>query len=204
MNNNISNNTNQRICNNQKDIVEKAKREVDKLPHERYVTTIAQFDLPQSTYQIMRNQPKTIVKMLKHNKICSELIEKNGGVVIKELGDAVLARFPSITTACVCAINIICNLKKFSENICTKVTITYGSIDEVTTRTEPDVYGRSVNLCNRMSRWAKNDTILIEKENLNELQRYLPQDPTVKISKPFQKNLKEFKRRNLCMISLTY
>jgi class 3 adenylate cyclase len=194
--------TDHRICKNQKEVVIQARKQATKLKHEKYVTTIAQFDLPKSTYQIIKNQPRAIKKMLKHNRICSDLIERNGGVVIKELGDAVLARFPSITNACTCAINVICNLKKFGNDICTKVTITYGSIMEVITRKEPDVYGRAVNLCNRMSRWAKNDTILLEKNNLKELERYMPKDNTVKISKPFERNLKEFKKMKLCKISL--
>jgi class 3 adenylate cyclase len=196
--------TNQCICKNQEDIVLKAKNKTTKLKHEKYVATVAQFDLPRSTYRMIKNQPKTITTMLKHNKICTDLIEGNGGMVIKELGDAVLATFPSMTTACICAINVICNLKRFGNGICTKVTVTYGSIDEVTTRKEPDVYGKSVNLCNRMARWAKDDTIIIEKNYLKELQRYLPKDPKVKISKPVQRNLKEFKRKSLCTISITY
>ncbi len=141
--------------------------------------------------------------MLTHNKICTNLIEKNGGRIIKELGDAVLSTFDSMTTACICAINVICNLKRYGGSISTKVTITYGSIHEVTTRKEPDVYGKSVNLCNRMSRWAEENTIVFEKKYRKELDRYLPKDPKVKISNSKQRNLKEFNKKGLCTISIT-
>ena len=190
------------ICENQKEIIEQAKIKVKKLKHEHYIATVAQFDLPRSTCKMIKRQNPTINTMLKHNQICTDIIEKNGGRVIKELGDAVLATFPSMTEACICSINVICNLKRFGNGLSTKVTITYGSIDEVITRTEPDVYGQSVNLCNRMSKWAVENTVILEKDHLKELERYLPHDPKIKISKPKQRNLKEFNNKYLCTISL--
>ena len=192
----------QKICTYHKDIIVNAKKKVSKLKRESYVSTVVQFDLPQSTSQIIKNQQQTIEKMLKHNKICSELVEKNSGIVIKEIGDAVLAIFPSITAACICAINVICNLKKFNRNIKTKVTVAYGSIVEVTTRKEPDIYGKAVNLCNRMGRWAEENTILLESNNVKELKRYLPKDDTIHISEPFCKDLKEFEKQYLCRITV--
>ena len=190
------------ICNYYENVLLKAKRAALGFKHNRYVATVVQFDLPNSTQGIIRNQPRTIEKMLKHNKICSDLIERKGGVVIKEMGDAVLATFPSIASACICSILVICNLKKFGGGVRTKVTLTRGSVHSVTSRKEPDVYGVAVNLCNRMATLAKVDTILFEANHIKQVRHYLLKDPKIKIGKPFRANLKEFEEKSLCRISV--
>ena len=62
--------------------------------------TVAHFDLVNSTKQFVKNQNqrKGIVNMLKHNEICKQFINKSGGTVIKDIGDAVFASFTSPQT----------------------------------------------------------------------------------------------------------
>lgn len=195
---------NQTVRQNYRDIVSKAKNKVRKLKRQPYVSVVAQFDLPESTKRIILNQPKTITEMLIHNKICTDLIEKNGGRVIKELGDAILALFPSVPAACECGLKAIHNFKKYGGAICTKVTVTAGSLEEVSTRCEPDVYGAAVNLCNRMSRWASTDSVLIEETRFEEVRHWLPDDAKIKFGRPIKKDLKEFRKLKVRKITLDY
>ena len=49
--------------------------------------------------------------MLKHNEICKQFINKSGGKVIKDIGDAVFASFTSPQTVIQCANNVILSLQ---------------------------------------------------------------------------------------------
>ena len=70
--------------------------------------------------------------MLKHNEICKQFINKSGGKVIKDIGDAVFASFTSPQTVIQCANNVILSLqncKKIeNKDIRTKITISTGKM----------------------------------------------------------------------------
>lgn len=140
---------------------------------------------------MINNQKKTITQMLEHNQFCTHIITANEGKVIKELGDAVLAIFPSTATACKAGFDIIHNLRKCGKGICTKVVVTAGDIERIKTRCEPDIYGTPVNLCNRMSKYASADSVLIEESRLYEVQ-WLKGDPKINFCKPMDCDLREF------------
>lgn len=97
-------------CSNDYDCkkeIDKAKKFVEKLTrNDRDTYTIAHFDLRGSTKLMRNNAFEAITKMLLHNKICRNIIEKNKGKVIKELGDAVMVRFKTTGKACECSIKI--------------------------------------------------------------------------------------------------
>lgn len=140
--------------------------------------------------------------MLIHNKFCTDIIRENGGDAIKELGDAVLAIFPSIPTACKCGLRVIKNLQKNGKGICTKVTVTIGDIERITTRKEPDIYGIPVNLCNRMSKCVSSNSILIEEARVKEVKSWLSGDPKIIFCKPVEEKLDDFGKMKLRMIKL--
>ena len=140
--------------------------------------------------------------MLTHNKICNDIVEENGGQVIKEMGDAVLAVFSNFPSACECALNVIHNLRKYQKGIHTKVTITVGTVEEISTRLEPDIYGAAVNLCERMSKYADEDSILIEESRFEEVSHWLPKDKRIKICRPREEDLREFRTLSLRKITL--
>ena len=102
-----------------------------------------------------KDSDAAITRMLTHNKMCRNIVEKNKGLVIKELRDAILAIFKNPGLSCECAIKVIRNLKKHGNGICTKVTLGSGTIWKIKTTKEEDVYGVPMNLCTRMSTYAK-------------------------------------------------
>jgi hypothetical protein len=182
--------------------IKKCRSFIDNIKREPFLAVIAHFDLPCSTQKIIVNQRKTITEMLMHNKICSDLVVENGGQVIKEIGDAVLAIFSNFPSACECALNVIHNLRKHHRAIHTKVTITVGTVEEISTRTEPDIYGAAVNLCNRMSKYADEDSILIEESRFEEVCHWLPKDKRIRICRPTEEDLIEFRTLKLRKITL--
>lgn len=191
------------IIKNYSKNVNQAKQFAKSLPRIPLLTVIVQFDLPHSTDDMMENPKKTITRMLSHNKACTEIIEQEyDAQTIKEMGDAVLALFHSIPAACDCALNIIHNLQKYGKGICTKATVTAGTVEVITTRCEPDVYGLPVNLCNRMSKYAKDGSVLIEESRFSEVKYWLADDKKIKFGKPQKMKLLNFGFVKLREISL--
>ena len=158
--------------NCKKEVID-AKKFAKKVKRQKNIHTVAHFDLPKSTQKMIDNPHDTITEMITHNKICRNIIEKNNGKIIKELGDAVLATFKNSGIACECAIKVIRNLKNHGSGMQTKVTITTGTIETVTTDKKDDIYGIPVNLCNRMSKHAKVDSILIEDSRYRPIKDWL-------------------------------
>ena len=169
---------------NCKEEIDKAKKFVKKLTREdRNTYTIAHFDLKGSTKLMRADAYEAITKMLLHNKICRNIIQKNRGKVIKELGDAVMVRFKSTGKACECSIKIIRNLKKHEKKIKTKVTVSHGTLWNIKTAKEDDVYGEPVNRCTRMSKYAKENCVLIEEDAYEAVHLYLKDQKNIKFQK---------------------
>lgn len=173
--------------------VNKARKFIKRLSRTSGIYAVAHFDLTGSTKKIQKNQEKTITEMLMHNKICRNLIKENRGTVIKELGDAVLATYPNAPFACQSALNIIYNFQKYGDGIVTKVTITAGTLEKITTASEPDVYGVPVNLCNRMSKHTSANSIVIEEKRYEDIKSWLPKDERIKYCRPKKVKLDDFK-----------
>lgn len=179
-----------------------APKYVKNLKREKKIYAVAHFDLPQSTIQMRKNQPKAVTRMLIHNRICRGIIEENKGNVIKELGDAVLATFSNTPSACECALKVIHNFRKSNLGITTKVTITAGTIEKISTSKIPDVYGLPVNLCNRMAKSACPNSIIIEDSRYQEVKYGLPQDPKIRFGKPRNVKVDDFGNIKLREITL--
>lgn len=185
------------VNENCKKEVSNAKKFAKEVKRQKDIHTVAHFDLPQSTQQMIENPHTTITEMITHNKICRNIIEKNNGSVIKELGDAVMATFKNSGIACECAIKIIRNMKKYGNGMQTKVTITTGTIETVTTYQKADIYGIPVNLCNRMSKHAKVDSILIEESRYRPIKDWLQHLDDIRYCKSKDTKLVDF--GNVCL-----
>ncbi|PJC51303.1 MAG: hypothetical protein CO032_00155 [Nitrosopumilales archaeon CG_4_9_14_0_2_um_filter_34_16] len=173
-----------------KDEILKAKKFVKNLKNknkfskkQRDTFSVVHFDLRGST-KLMRKDPLvSITNMLLHNKMCRNIVEKNQGTVIKELGDAIIVVFKSTALACECAIKIIRNLKKHGGGIKTKVTIASGTLWTIKTTNEDDVYGIPVNMCTRMSTHAQENCIIFEENAYVSVQNWLLDDKKIKFKK---------------------
>ncbi len=169
-----------------------ARKFVKNLSRTSGIYAVAHFDLTGSTKKMIKNQENTITEMLTHNKICRNLIEKNGGIVIKELGDAILATYSNAPQACQCALNVIYNFQKYGKGIITKVTITAGTLEKIKTSKEFDIYGVPVNLCNRMSKYAFKNSIIIEEKRYDDIKSWLPRDERLVFRNPKIESLDDF------------
>ena len=182
--------------------INESRKYVKELKRSSGIYAIAHFDLIGSTKKMKKDQARTITEMLTHNKICRSLIKENNGIVIKELGDAVLVTFLNTPKACQCALNVIHNFKKYGKGILTKVTITAGTIEKIKTTNEPDVYGVPVNLCTRMSKYARKNSIIVENKRSEDIKSWLPRDKRIKFSPPENVEVNDFGDIEILKISL--
>ena len=114
--------------------------------------------------------------MLKHNEICKQFINKSGGKVIKDIGDAVFASFTSPQTVIQCANNVILSLqncKKIeNKDIRTKITVSSGKMKKVVQdNNDIDVLGEVISRCFKISssKVAAANTILIDQATYERL-----------------------------------
>lgn len=136
-----------------------------------------------STRKMMGRPYDTITDMLLHNRMCGNIIRRHGGIVVKELGDAVMAFFKTEGEACECAIRVIRNLKMHGRGIRTKVTVASGTVWKSNTHRGDDVYGLPVNICNRMSKHAKEDCVLMREISYVYVQNWLHRDKDIRFVK---------------------
>ena len=154
--------------------------------------SVVHFDLKGSTRQMRKNPTKTITHMLLHNKMCRNIVEKNGGITVKELGDAIMVSFKTPGNACECAIKVIRNLRRHGGGIHTKVTVGSGTMWKIRTANEDDIYGVPVNLCTRMSKYAKEDQILFEEKMYTQLHDWLVEEKKIKFGRAHSNKLRDF------------
>ncbi|UCD89611.1 MAG: adenylate/guanylate cyclase domain-containing protein, partial [Desulfobacterales bacterium] len=101
----------------------------------------------------------------KHNNIVMPAIERHEGVVIKTIGDAVMATFSSPLQAVKASVNIQKGLYEHnrkaedSDKICVKIGINTGEA----LMDEADVFGDAVNVAARIQSQAGKDQILISR-----------------------------------------
>lgn len=109
-------------------------------------------------------------KILKHNWIIKDIIKRNSGNIIKEMGDAVMGRFdhnPKQAVASAIAIQKRLNadnamIQIESEKIKTKIGIAYCDMDAFSPAGE-DLIGLPVDVAARLSTLAAAEQILITK-----------------------------------------
>lgn len=133
---------------------------------------IAFFDLVGSTSLKLKEGHEAGTRMMRfHNSICLSFVEELGGIVVKEVGDGILARFNDPIKACQAAINIrdAAKLKKCS----TKAALVLGIVEENQFQNNFDVLGAAVDLCSRIEKHAFPDQILIDGALYSAVKTYL-------------------------------
>jgi class 3 adenylate cyclase len=105
-----------------------------------------------------------------HFEIFFESIEKGGGKVIKTIGDAVMASFPSNEQAIIAAADAMNNFREYNKSrqeeecIKVKIGIHRGTALLVNLNNSLDYFGTTVNKAARIGNLAKNDEVAFSEE----------------------------------------
>jgi len=139
-------------------------------------------------------------KILKHNRIIKDSIKRNSGIIIKEMGDAVMGRFDNDSKKAVdSAIEIQerlnvenAKIQIESEKIKSKIGIAYCDMDAFSPDGE-DLIGLPVDVAARLSTLAKAEQILITKV-VSDLVENKYED-NIKFTGPQEREIKGIKEK---------
>lgn len=133
-------------------------------------------DLKKSTllYESIGDAP-AYSQVQKHFDYLTNIISKNNGSIVKTIGDAIMAVFPSKRDALKAGIEIQSNINEFNSinklepQIVIKLGIHSGPAIAVNANEVLDYFGRTINIASRIQKESEGGDIIISKEILNDL-----------------------------------
>ncbi|MCB1192017.1 MAG: hypothetical protein H7A23_22250 [Leptospiraceae bacterium] len=141
--------------------------------------------------RLMQNDEGQTLELLKeHNQLIFPIIEKNGGTIIKTIGDAILAVFDSCYSAMQSAISIQESLDEFAKTNPNTLRVRIGlHIGEVVYR-EGDVFGNGVNIAARLQPLSDPGGICISQAVYEQIKSYFG-NKLVRVGPVTLKNISE-------------
>jgi TolB-like protein/class 3 adenylate cyclase/Flp pilus assembly protein TadD len=128
-----------------------------------------------------------------HNHIIQQAVAEHHGAVIKTIGDAFLADFPSVVHAVQCAQQIQQQLRTHNvekakdEQIHIRIGIHLGDI----VQKDGDVFGDGVNIASRLQKVAEPDTVCISQKVYEEVVKKVDLGVVIPLGRPHLKNIAE-------------
>lgn len=149
----------------------------------------------------MKRDPlKAVRAMLRHNAVCRAVVESNGGKIIKDLGDGVVAMFDNAGAAAECAVKVIQCVREYGEGMRTKAVVASGTLwSAVNASGVCDVYGTPVHAGARMAEHAIKDAVLIDGKDGEPAAEWL--ERTGFSMHPVQKRLRSYPDRKVYAVS---
>lgn len=134
------------------------------------VKTAVMFDLVNSTAAKSEfGHSKGMNRVHCHNNIAAKVCKKYRGIVIKYIGDAVLASFDDPANAATAAVvfrSVLEHLnlpgEEFEIPLQTRISLTSGAIEEITTESGPDIVGQVVDKVARLQEVTARGQILAD------------------------------------------
>lgn len=139
---------------------------------ENYVktTTVMFTDLKDSTVYFEKNGDiKGRLYVEKHNNLLFPIIKKYGGVVIKTIGDAIMAKFDFPVCAVKASVEMQRTLKNYNKNATDLIKIRIGIHTGKALIEENDIFGDTVNLSARIEANTQPEKISISKSTLKAI-----------------------------------
>lgn len=164
------------------------------------VKTILMFDLCESTStKLDSGHTAGIRRLLQHNLLCTQIVKRCGGDIVKEIGDGLLSRLPSPLDACLGALNV--------KNACldlgikTKIAVTMGQVELIPVAGRQDILGVAVDRCARLQAIARPNQIVLDSAVKTAVESHLRNFPEIRLSIPATVNLKGIGKNELFELS---
>ena len=156
---------------------------------QRKLSAIVFTDIVGYTRMIGQDEDAALDFMKFHNALLREEIEKNGGRVIKAVGDAFLADFSSAVNAVHCAVSIQKRFIQYRGETGKTQQVRIGRIhlgDVVLT--DNDMFGESVNIAERIQHLAEPGGVSVSQDVFNTI-RNKAEFKTVSLGRKELKNI---------------
>src|SRR5262245_719295 len=129
----------------------------------RRLAAIMFTDIVGFSRQMGCNETHTLRLLAVHNQVIQQAVTAHKGTVIKTVGDAFLANFPSVVHAVQCAQAIQAQFQTYNaehesrEQIHVRIGIHLGDV----VQQDGDVFGDGVNIAKRLQELAEPDTVCL-------------------------------------------
>jgi class 3 adenylate cyclase len=151
---------------------------------DKVTRTVVFFDLVGSTARkLAEGHAKGVAATTTHNGLCRAVSERFGGVVLKELGDGVLATFEDPLKAILAAENVRSGLALHTE-LSTKIGLTTGLVDLVEIDGRQDALGAVVDRAARIQAAASPNQIMIDTALSDSVGDYLGDIEGIRLGTP--------------------
>src|SRR5437899_4747995 len=127
-----------------------------------------------------------------HNQLIQQAVTEHHGTVIKTVGDAFLADFPSVVHAVQCAQRVQAQFRAHNaeQDKADQIHIRIGiHLGDIVVQLNGDVLGDGVNIASRLQTLAEPDTICISHKVYEEVEKKLTLDTVVSLGRPKLKNI---------------
>ncbi len=99
-----------------------------------------------------------------HFRLLNEIVAAQGGAVVKTIGDAVMATFPTPERAMAAALGMRDALKELNEELVLKIGIHQGPCLAVSLNDRQDYFGQTVNIASRVQGLANASSIFVTRD----------------------------------------
>jgi class 3 adenylate cyclase len=172
-------------------LVKSLRQKVEETRGRKTTKVVAMFDLTGSTSMKLREGHTVGTKTaLLHNLICSEIVKRYDGSVIKELGDGILASFDDCLNACLAAIDIKTAIYK-QKQFLTKGGLTFGEVEELEIAGVRDLLGAPVDRCARIASIAMAGQILMDSALYSGVSSFLRDNENIRVGPPETVDIKD-------------
>ena len=134
------------------------------MPEDRRLAAIMFTDIVGYTALMGYDEKKAFQLLEKNRSLHKPLIEKYNGSFLKEIGDAILASFPNVYNAVLCAEQII-KATRNEPDLSLRIGIHEGEV----VFKEADIYGDGVNIASRIQELAIPDSVFISGRVYDEI-----------------------------------
>ena len=101
--------------------------------------------------------------MRAHFRVLHEIVAAEAGAVVKTIGDAVMATFPTPDRALAAALRMRTSVRGIKDDLTIKIGIHEGPCLAVTLNDRLDYFGQTVNIAARVQGLADSQAILVTK-----------------------------------------
>jgi class 3 adenylate cyclase len=134
--------------------------------------------------------------VLDHFSVLQDVVQDEEGVIVKTIGDAVMASFRrpvDALRAIRAAQQRLAHLTAGGKHLCLKAGVHQGPSIAVTLNEKLDYFGTTINIAARLEKLSLGDDLIISAAVMadHEVQEYLDTEPTLKVT-PFTRTLKGF------------
>jgi class 3 adenylate cyclase len=105
-----------------------------------------------------------------HFRVLNEIVASEGGAVVKTIGDAVMATFPTPDRALAAALRMRDSVQKLKNDLLIKIGIHEGPCLAVTLNDRLDYFGQTVNIAARVQNLANSRAIFASKSVVENAQ----------------------------------